>query len=380
MDTSQVIALRREFHTIAEVGFKEKRTSERILQILQNTGLKAHYFTNTGVVGVLEGLKERPTSGKTLMIRADIDGLPITEDTNLPFASTSGTMHACGHDAHIAIALQTANILYQYRKLIHGRIAFVFQPAEEVVGGAIAMIKHGLIDQIQPDRVIGLHVWNRYPVGTINLKKGTVFASADAFRILVHGQGGHGALPHLSIDPIVIAAHIITMSQTIVSRKLPPNDMGVLTFGSISGGNAPNIIPNSVTVEGTVRAYNEEIRSNILQSLERIAIRVADSFGATVSFDILYGTPPVINDTNVVEWIRKNAIEMFGKEKVSNHEPISVGDDMSEFLKRIPGAYIMLGAEKANSGLHHNPRFDIAEECMPIGVELFVKCALDYLE
>jgi amidohydrolase len=320
------------------------------------------------------------------MIRADIDGLPVDELTGLDFASTNGRMHACGHDGHITMAVTAAEILAGMKDQLAGTLIFVFQPAEEVVMGALAMIDDGLFEKYPADRVIGTHLWNQIPTGMIGVNRATVFASADQFRLTVHGKGGHGAMPHKTIDPVAAIAEIITTAQTVVSREVPPNDMGVVTFGQIHGGSAPNVIADSVTVEGTVRAYTAETRILIMQSLERISSNVAAAMRATTSFERIHGAPPVINDPEVAAWVTQQASLVVGEGNAKEWEPVSVGDDMAEFNDRVPGVYFLLGAAHddarvAERGIegHHNAKFDWNEDCLPVGIEVFVRSAVDYL-
>jgi amidohydrolase len=295
-------------------------------------------------------------------------------------------MHACGHDGHTAIALMTARAISKLKDTFNGKVVFVFQPAEEIVAGAKEMINEGLLETYQPDRVIGLHIWNEIPVGTIAVNDGSVFASADGFRIKFIGKGGHGALPDRTIDPIVMAAEFISIVQSIVSREISPNEMGVLTVGQIHGGTAPNIIPDIVILEGTIRAYSTKVRKQIISSVERIATGISQTMKGDSRFEILYGTPPVVNDSKVAKWMSGIATSVVGKKKVTEWDPVSVGDDVSEFINRIPGAYILLGGgftedsllDVSSSG-HHNNRFDFDEKCLPIGVELFLRATFDFL-
>lgn len=380
---SEIVETRRFFHGIPELGFEENETAKAIAERLTKAGLEVETgIGKTGVVAVLKGGKEGPT----LMIRADIDGLPVDELTGLDFASTNGRMHACGHDGHITMAITAAEILAGIKDQLAGTVIFAFQPAEEIVQGALAMIDDGLFENYPADRVIGTHLWNPIPTGIIGVNRATVFASADQFRLTVHGKGGHGAMPHTTIDPVAAIAEIITTAQTVVSREVPPNDMGVLTFGQIHGGAAPNVIADFVTVEGTVRAYTAETRTQIMESLERIARNVAAAMRATTSFERIHGTPPVINDPEVASWVTQQASMVVGEGNAREWEPVSVGDDMSEFNNRVPGVYFLLGAahddarvaERSVEG-HHNARFDWNEECLPIGIEVFVRSAVDYL-
>jgi len=380
---AEIIATRRQFHVIPELGFEENETAKAIAERLFAAGLEVETgIGKTGLVGVLKGAKPGPA----LMIRADIDGLPVDELTGLEFASTNGRMHACGHDGHITMAVTAAEILADLKDQLAGTLIFVFQPAEEVVMGALAMIDDGLFEKYPADRVIGTHLWNQIPTGTIGVNRATVFASADQFRLTVHGKGGHGAMPHTTIDPVAAIAEIISTAQTVVSREVPPNDMGVLTFGQIHGGSAPNVIADSVTVEGTVRAYTAETRIQIMQALERIASNVAAAMRASTSFERIHGAPPVINDPEVAAWVTKQASLVVGEGNAKEWEPVSVGDDMAEFNDRIPGVYFLLGAAHddarvAERGIegHHNAKFDWNEDCLPLGVEVFVRSAVDYL-
>ena len=381
--SAQIIETRRFFHGIPELGFEENETGKAIADRLTAAGLIVETgIGKTGLVAVLEGAKPGPR----LMIRADIDGLPVDELTGLEFASTNGRMHACGHDGHITMAVTAAEILAGMKDQLAGTLIFVFQPAEEVVMGALAMINDGLLAKYPADRVIGTHLWNQIPTGMIGVNRSTVFASADQFRLTVHGKGGHGAMPHKTIDPVAAIAEIITTAQTVVSREVPPNDMGVLTFGQIHGGSAPNVIADSVTVEGTVRAYTVETRILIMQSLERIASNVAAAMRASTSFARIHGAPPVINDPEVAAWVTQQASLVVGEGNAKEWEPVSVGDDMAEFNDRVPGVYFLLGAAHddarvAERGIegHHNAKFDWNEDCLPFGIEVFVRSAVDYL-
>jgi amidohydrolase len=381
--SAEIIETRRFFHGIPELGFEENDTAKAIADRLTTAGLEVETgIGKTGLVGVLKGAK----SGPTLMIRADIDGLPVDELTGLEFASTNGRMHACGHDGHITMAITAAEILAGIKDQLAGTLIFVFQPAEEIVMGALAMIDDGLFEKYPADRVVGTHLWNQIPTGVIGVNRATVFASADQFRLTVHGKGGHGAMPHTTIDPVAAVAEIISTAQTVVSREVPPNDMGVLTFGQIHGGTAPNVIADEVSVEGTVRAYTLETRNLIMKSLERVASNVASAMRASTTFERIHGAPPVINDPEVAAWVTQQASLVIGEGNAREWEPVSVGDDMAEFNNRIPGVYFLLGAahddaivvERSVEG-HHNAKFDWNEDCLPLGIEVFVRSAVDFL-
>ena len=369
-----MVEMRRHLHQMPETAFKETSTSAYIAERLSNIGLDVNEgIGGTGLVGVLEG--GRP--GDSLMVRADFDGLPILEETGLPFASRNGNMHACGHDGHVTMALTAAEVLSELRSEINGRVVFLFQPAEEVVGGANAMIDDGVLERFPVDRVIGTHLWNQVPLGHVGVNDSTVFASANVFNITVTGFGGHGALPHLTVDPIACASQIVNTAQTVISRELPPSEMGVVTFGSIHGGTASNVIADQVTLRGTVRAYDLATHANICAAVERIAVGVGKSMRCEVEYVEEVSAPPVVNDPEVGKWVTSLAMQTVGETNVSDIPPISVGDDMAEFMNRVPGTYFILGAQTAGAAPHHNAKFDFDERCLPIGSEIFVRAALD---
>lgn len=373
--TPDIIATRRFLHAHPETSFNEKRTAAYIAQRLQEAGLQVtQNIGQTGLIAELEG--DNP--GKNLVIRADIDALPINELTKLEFASTNGAMHACGHDGHIAMAIVAAEILAQLKNHINGKIYFVFQPAEEIGLGAIAMIKDGIMDIISDAQaVIGTHIWNQTPNGYVGINQATVFAAADMFKVNITGFGGHGAMPHNTVDPLITAANIINTAQTIVAREIPPQEMGVVTFGSIHGGNAGNVIADSVEMNGTIRAYNPETHQTIKNAMQRIITQTAKALKADAQYTHISGIPPVVNNPKIANWVARSVIQTVGEDHVGPIEPISVGDDMAEFMNRIPGTYFILGASKQNAEGHHNAKFDFNEKCLPIGTEIFVRSALN---
>ena len=373
----EMVAMRRHLHAMPETAFEEHATATYIADRLKASGITVHEgIGGTGLVGVLEGGKPGPP----LMIRADFDGLPVREETGLSFASENGNMHACGHDGHITMALTAADVLSKARSEVAGRIAFLFQPAEEVVGGATAMIDDGVLEDFPADRVIGTHLWNQVPLGHVGVNNGTVFASANIFTIDVNGFGGHGALPHLTVDPVVCASQIINAIQTVVSREMPPSEMGVVTFGSVHGGTASNVIADRVELRGTVRAFDAETQAKICAAVKRIAEGVGESMRCEVAYSEQVSAPPVVNDPGVGKWVAGLAMQTLGESNVSEIPPISVGDDMAEFMNRIPGTYFILGAQKDGTAPHHNAKFDFDERCLPIGAEIFVRAGLDERE
>ncbi len=369
-----IIATRRFLHARPEPGFQEVETAEYIAKRLRNAGLEVHEgLGKTGIVAKLEG--GRP--GRTLAIRADIDALPITELTGLDFASTNGRMHACGHDGHITMALTAAEILAENRHSISGNVSFIFQPAEEIVKGALAMIADGAMEMIDADAVIGTHLWNQMPMGYVGVNQSTVFAAADLFKITIRGHGGHGAMPHLTVDPVVAASSIINACQTVVAREISPQAMGVVTFGSVHGGSAGNVIADEVELLGTIRAYNTENYRIIAEAVPRIAANVAAALRCEAKFERLGGAPAVVNNPDVANWVAGIAMQTIGEDSVGEYQPISVGDDMAEFMNRLPGTYFILGASKPGTEGHHNAKFDFDEACLPVGTEIFVRAAMD---
>ena len=371
---SDIISTRRYLHARPETGFQEEKTSAYIASRLRKVGLEVHErLGKTGIVAKLKGGKQ----GRTLAIRADIDALPIDELTGLEFASTNGAMHACGHDGHITMALTAAEILAANREDIAGNVSFIFQPSEEIAQGALAMIADGAMEIADPDVVIGTHLWNQMPMGYVGVNQSTVFAAADMFKLTVLGHGGHGAMPHLTVDPVIAAANIINACQTVVAREISPQSMGVVTFGSIHGGSAGNVIADEVEILGTIRAYTPEIHRTISEAVPRIAANVAEALRCEAKFERLAGSPAVINNPEVANWVSGLAMQTIGEDSVGEYEPISVGDDMAEFINRVPGTYFILGASKEGTEGHHNAKFDYDETCLPIGTEIFVRAAFD---
>ncbi len=369
-----IVSTRRYLHARPETGFEEAETSAYIASRLRAAGLEVHDgLGKTGIVATLKGGKP----GRTLAIRADIDGLPVKELTGLDFASTNGRMHACGHDGHITMALTAAEILAANANQIAGNVSFIFQPAEEIVSGALAMIDDGAMEIANADIVIGTHLWNQMPMGYVGVNQATVFAAADLFKINVRGHGGHGAMPHLTVDPVVAAANIINACQTVVAREISPQAMGVVTFGSVHGGSAGNVIADEIEVHGTIRAYTPENYRIISDAMPRIVSNVASALRCEATYTRLSGSPAVINTPQVANWVTGLAMQTVGEDSVGEYEPISVGDDMAEFMNRVPGTYFILGASKNGTEGHHNAKFDFDEACLPIGTEIFVRAVLD---
>lgn len=381
----QLVAVRRDFHQHPELAFQEVRTAGIVADKLNELGYEVQTGVGkTGVVGVIEGAK--PTDAPlTLLLRFDMDALPIHEAVDVPFKSqTDGKMHACGHDAHTSIGLGVAEMMARHRDLWGGVAKFVFQPAEEIVGGAKAMIADGVLESPKPDRTLSMHVDSRRPVGTIAMTDGPTMAASGAYRISVRGRGTHGASPHLGADPIVASAQIITALQSIVARNVDPLEQGVVTVGSIHGGSAPNIIPDVVEMQGTIRAFKAEVMHMLRERITTIAEGIATSMGveATVTYSEA-GTPATVNDVAMAKIVRDLAVEMVGPEKVVNDHRTMGAEDASFFLEAAPGAYVFIGAGNEAKGMtepHHSPRFQIDEDSLPVGVALLTASAIKMLE
>jgi amidohydrolase len=377
-----MVALRRDLHEHPELAFEEVRTSHIVAQRLRSLGLEVQTgIAKTGVVGLLYGGASKP-GAKTIAIRADMDALPIHELNEIEYRSTiDGKMHACGHDGHTSILLAVADILSKRRAELAGNVKFVFQPAEEVIGGAEPMVKEGAMQGV--DGVIGLHLMSNYPLGRVSVHAGTIFASADRFILRVKGKGGHAAMPDETVDPIVIAAYIITTLQTLISRETSPFSPAVITIGTISAGTAFNIIPEVAEMQGTMRAYSAEHREKLVRRIGEIASGVANAMGATCHVEVFDGCPPCVNDPSMAELVHKAAIDSVGEKDVDEEYVTAGSDDMAYFLNTVPGCYFIVGTRNEEKGAkypHHHPRFNIDEDALPIGVEVMTRAAMEFLK
>ncbi len=379
-----MVAMRRDLHEHPELAFEEVRTSGIVAQRLRTMGLEVQTgIAKTGVVGLLRGGASKP-GAKTIAIRADMDALPIHELNEIDYRSRiDGKMHACGHDGHTSILLAVADILNKRRAELSGNVKFVFQPAEERIGGAEPMIKAGAMQGV--DGIIGLHLISGYPLGRVGVRSGPVFASADRFTIKVKGKGGHAAMPETTVDPIVISAYIITALQTLISRETSPFKPAVVTIGIIQAGTAFNIIPESAEMLGTMRAFSAEHRSTLVRRISEIANGIATAMGGSCEVDVIDGCPPCVNDSSVTEIVRNAAVAAVGESEVDGSEEVMTtgSDDMACFLEAVPGCYFIVGATNEEKGAnypHHHPRFNIDEDAMPIGVEVLSRAAMDFLK
>ncbi len=379
-----MVALRRDLHEHPELAFEEVRTSGIVAQRLRALGLEVQTgVARTGVVGLLRGGASK-AGAKTIAIRADMDALPIHEQNDIDYRSTiDGKMHACGHDGHTSIALAVADILSKRRDELTGNVKFVFQPAEEMIGGAEPMIEEGAMEGV--DGIIGLHLISDYPVGRVGVRSGSIFASADKFVVTIKGKGGHAAMPEASVDPIVIAAYIITALQTLISRETSPFSPAVITIGRVIAGTAFNIIPETAELQGTMRAFSKEHREKLVRRITEVASGVASAMGATCDINFIDGCPPCVNDAAMTGVVHKAAVESVGDGKVDDGDVVLTtgSDDMACFLNAVPGCYFIVGANNPAKGAdypHHHPHFNVDEDAMPVGVEVLTRAALEFLK
>jgi amidohydrolase len=374
--SNDMVALRRDFHRYPELGFQETRTAGVVAERLRSLGYTVRTgLGKTGVTGFLKGGKP----GKTVLLRADIDALPIHEQTDAPYASRHpGVMHACGHDAHTAMGLTAAEILAKEAPRLNGNLFFVFQPAEELLIGADAMLKDGALEGITPDVGFAVHVMNRIPAGSIAVRSGPVMTSADKLGIAVTGRGGHGANPHSAVDPVVAAAQVITALQTLVSRETHPLKSAVLSITMLKAGTAFNIIPDTVEMTGTLRCFDADLRRSLLASLKRTAEGIASALRCTASVTAEFLTPAVFNDPAATALARGAARDIVGDDKVVEWEPLTGSDDIAYLWERAPGCYAFVGSGKPDgspSPAGHNAKFDIEESCLVIGTDFLVRAA-----
>ncbi|MFM7450816.1 MAG: M20 family metallopeptidase [Leptolyngbyaceae cyanobacterium] len=372
---AQLVKWRRSLHQKPELGFRERLTASFIAQQLHSWGIEHQTgIAQTGIVALIPG--DRP--GPVLGIRADMDALPIQEENQVPYRSQhEGVMHACGHDGHVTIALGTAHYLAQHRDFA-GTVKIIFQPAEEGPGGAKPMIEAGVLQNPEVSAIIGLHLWNNLPLGTVGVRSGALMAAVEGFRCTLLGKGGHGAIPQQTIDSVVVSAQVVNALQTIVARNINPIDSAVVTVGELQAGTALNVIADTARMSGTVRYFNPEYEGYFKQRIEQVIAGICQSHGASYELDYWRLYPPVINDPTIAALVQSVAATVV-------ESPLGVvpqcqtmgGEDMSFFLQEVPGCYFFLGSANTETGLaypHHHPRFDFDETALGMGVEIFVRC------
>lgn len=389
----QIIELRHQIHQHPELGNREFKTAALVAEHLRQLGFDdvRTEVAHTGVVAILKGAKPGPV----IAVRADMDALPVTEDTSYPFKSTVrtqylgqevGVSHACGHDIHTAVQLGVASVLAALRDELPGTVKFIFQPAEEgpppgEAGGADLMLEEGAFDEPRPEAVFGLHAFAEMEVGKLGYTVGPAFAAVDHFLIEILGTQSHAAAPHLSVDPVVMAAQAVTALQTIRSRNLSPLEPSVVTVGIIRGGTRYNIIPDAVHLEGTVRTYSAEVRDTIERRMGEILAGITTAGGGSYQLDYQRGTPATINDAALAERVVPSLVAVAGAEQVEELDPTMGGEDFAYFANQVPGFYFRLGTAKpgVGSGGHHTPTFAADDGAIVVGMRAMSTLLLDYL-
>ncbi len=381
-ELAELVATRRDLHAHPELGYEEHRTAALVAERLRGLGYAVKTGVGrTGVVGLLAGGSGR--RGRTILLRADMDALPVAEANDVAYRSTvPGAMHACGHDAHVAIGLGVARRLAATSAAWGGTVKFAFQPAEEGGNGAEAMIADGVLEAPAVDAAFGLHVMNTLPIGTIAATPGAIMGAVDTFTIRIRGKGGHAAMPHLAVDPVLAAAHVVTALQSLVSRATDPFDHLVVSVTQIKAGDAFNVIPEEAVLAGTVRSMGGRPYNEAPERLTALASNVAGGLGCTATVEYERRTPATINDETMTALVARLAAEVVGAKNVVTGARMLGGEDFSFYLQRVPGCFAWVGSANAVKGYdapHHSPRFDIDEEAMVIGVELLDRVAREYL-
>ncbi|MGD6879203.1 amidohydrolase [Bacillus infantis] len=374
----ELVSIRRKLHSEPELPWEEEKTTEFVVTSLEKLGIPFRRMNPTGVVAEIAGGK----SGKRVALRADMDALPVDElNNNLPYVSSSpGKMHACGHDAHTSMLLAAAKALVKIKGELPGTVRLIFQPAEEIAEGAKEMVKQGAM--VGGDNVFGIHIWSQMPTHKISCTPGPSFASGDIFRIKFKGRGGHGAMPHECIDAAVVASSFVMNVQAVVSRAIDPQSPAVLTVGKMSAGTRFNVIAENAEIEGTVRCFDAETRDHVEMLLKQFAEQTASVYGAEAKVEYIRGTDAVINEEHSAGLVQKIAEEAFGKEAIYHEKPTMGGEDFSIYLAHAPGSFALVGSgnpDKDTEWAHHHGRFNIDEDALTTGAELYAQYAWVYL-
>jgi amidohydrolase len=380
-EVETLIRTRRDLHRHPELGFQERRTAGIVAERLLAAGYEVRTgVAETGVVGTMRG---GAGDGPTLLLRADMDALPIAEECTHDFTSThAGVMHACGHDAHVAIGLAVAERLAASRERWGGTVRYVFQPAEEGGGGALRMVEEGVLDGV--DAALGLHVWLGLPSGVVGVVPGPFMASAAEFDVTVKGRGGHGAIPHETVDAVLAASQVVVALQSIVSRNVSPLESAVVSVGAFHAGEAFNVIADTAALRGTARAFTPAICDELPRRIEQVVAGVCQAMGAEYTFEYRQDTPPTVNDPALAEVVRAAAEEVVGAGGVRTDPDVRTmaAEDFGEMLMRVPGCYFFVGARSEEKGAvhpHHSPRFDVCEDALPVAVDVLERAALKVL-
>jgi len=380
-------SLRRDFHMHPELGFHEVRTAGIVARELQALDMEITTgVAKTGVVGLLEG--GRP--GPVVLVRFDMDALPVTEETGAAYASTvPGKMHACGHDGHTAIGLTVAKMLHANRAGLAGTVKFVFQPAEEgtcgeEIGGNEMMIREGVLENPKPDLALALHLWNEKPFGWVHVAQGAVMAGAEHFKITVTGRGGHGAIPHQTVDPVLAAGQIVTALQSITSRNVAPLQAAVVSVTMIHGGETFNVIPPRVELEGTIRTFEPAVRETVLRRFDEVVGGVAAAMGCTTDIKVKRLTPAMINADEIARRVQEVAQRTLPEADLDTSYQLTMGaEDMAFLLEKVPGCYFFVGSANSEKGLdygHHHPKFDFDEAALPRAAALMASAVTEFLK
>ena len=375
-----LVEIRRTIHMHPELGFEELETSKLVSEYLERFGFRVEKgLAKTGIVGLLEG--EEP--GRTVAIRADMDALPMEEANQVPYASkVKGKMHACGHDGHVAILLGVAKFFSSMKGRVKGNIKWIFQPAEEGGGGGRIMVEKGVLENPKVDAIFGAHLFPFLDIGKVGIYEQEGLAATDRFTIKIVGKGGHAATPHVAKDPILAAGHLITQIHSIVSRNINPVDSAVVTIGQVSGGTAFNIIPDEVELKGTARSLNPRVREELKQKIEQIVQGIVRSFDMDYRFEFEFGYPVLRNDLEMSRLVAAACSKGIGEGNVEVLKPSMGGEDFAYYLEKVPGSFFRLGCRNEEKGMihpFHSSLFDIDEEVLPLGVEMFVRIIDQYL-
>lgn len=378
-NTDELITLRRKLHSEPELPWEEVQTTQFVCDYLEELGIPYRRTDPTGVIAEIKG----QSGGKTVALRGDMDALPVEQlNTQIPYASkVAGKMHACGHDAHTSMLLIAAKALLEVKDDLNGNVRLLFQPAEEIAEGAKAMVEQGAMGGV--DNVFGIHIWSQMPTHKVSCSPGPSFAAADIVRINFIGKGGHGAMPEDCIDAAVVASSFVMNVQAVVSRTIDPQHAAVLTIGRMDVGTRFNVIAENALIEGTVRTFNQETRSHIEKSISHYAQSVATMYGATAEVEYIRGTQPVVNDEASAALVQQVAVEAFGPDVIYDEKPTMGAEDFSFFLDKAPGSFALVGsgnAEKDTEWSHHHGNFNIDEDALATGAELYAQYAWAYLK
>ena len=373
-----IIEKRRYFHMNPEPSFNEYNTSKVVQEELKKLEIPFEIFAKTGIIATIKG----KNPGKTVLLRADMDALEVCEKNNVSYKSQKeGLMHACGHDGHIAMLLGAAHVLNEIKNDISGEIKLLFQPAEEIAKGAKAVIEESKItDSI--DAAFAIHLWQGIPVGKISLESGARMAAADLFSIKVKGKSGHGSMPHETIDAVVVASAIVMNLQHLVSRNTNPLDTLVVTVGKLTAGTRHNIIAGEALLEGTIRSFSDEVWKKVPEQIERVVKNTAAAYDAEAEIDLFRATPPLVNNQDISNILKNSAVKLYGEEVVTKYEKTPGGEDFAYFTQVVPGALAFVGIRNDEKGInspHHNETFDMDEEALEMGANLYAQFAIDFL-